>query len=278
MSEKKFILNADDFGMSNDLNRGVLYAHNWGCLKSASLCANGEAFDNAINEVLPECNNLGVGVHLNISSGKALTPCDKLTNSKGEFNKSYFYLMRNSKNKIILKQIETEFRAQIEKIAKYTKITHIDSHRHTHAIPEIFEITVKLAKEYGINQIRTHQEELYTVSNIFKYLNLKYPLNLFKALLLNHYSKLNKQNLDGLDTNSYIIGIEYSGMMDDLTITQGLTTIESDDCSVEAIIHPCIYTTGLKNNYVKEFEITQSKVLESEIYSLGYQITNYRLN
>ena len=37
-----------------------------GFLSSASLCANGDAFDNAVNDVLPDCPNLSVGVHLNI--------------------------------------------------------------------------------------------------------------------------------------------------------------------------------------------------------------------
>ena len=73
MAVKKFILNADDFGMTKDYNRAVMYAYSRGFLKSASLCANGEAFDNAVNEVLPECPRLGVGVHLNIIEGKALT-------------------------------------------------------------------------------------------------------------------------------------------------------------------------------------------------------------
>ena len=46
--QKKFILNADDFGLSKDLNRAVLEGYQAGLLKSASLVANGEAFDEAI--------------------------------------------------------------------------------------------------------------------------------------------------------------------------------------------------------------------------------------
>lgn len=278
MAENKFILNADDFGMSNDFNRAVLFAHSRGFLKSASLCPNGAAFDNAINEVLPECHNLGIGVHLNIKSGKALTHCDLLTNFNGEFNKSYFYLMRKSKNKKFLKQVEDEFRAQIIKVAKFTKIDHINSHGHTHAIPEIFKITVKLAKEFGIKQIRTQCEEFYTVPNTLKHLTIKYPINLLKIALLKHFTKTNKQNLDGINTNDYIIGIGYTGMMDVSTIECGLKTIEMNDVTVEAIIHPCQYTSNIKNNNMQEFMITQNKELENNIYGLGYKITNYKEN
>ena len=277
MAEKNFILNADDFGMTNDFNRGVLYAHNWGFLTSASLCANGEAFDNAINEVLPECPNLAIGIHLNITSGKALTKSNMLTNSKGEFNNSYFSLIRKSKNKTFLKQVEDEFRAQIEKVLKYTQITHLNSHGHTHAIPEIFKITVKLAKEYNINYIRTLDERFYTVPNVLKHINFNYPINLFKLVLLKYYTKLNKQHLDNIKTNDHIIGIGYDGIMDDATIEHGLTALDNEDSSIiEAIIHPCVYAPELKNNHYKEFTITQSRIVEGNIYSLGYKITNYK--
>ena len=55
---KKFILNADDFGMSDAFNEAVLKGYEAGLLTSASLCANGEAFQNAIENILPKCKNM----------------------------------------------------------------------------------------------------------------------------------------------------------------------------------------------------------------------------
>ena len=89
---KKFILNADDFGMSGAFNKAVLEGYNFGILKSASLCANGEAFDEAVNDIIPKCENLSVGVHLNIIEGKSLTRPTMLTDEKGNFNNFFFYL------------------------------------------------------------------------------------------------------------------------------------------------------------------------------------------
>ena len=163
MFDKKFILNADDFGMSKDFNRAVLYGYNNGFLKSTSICANGEAFENAINEVLPECPDLGLGVHLNIIEGKSLTNCDMLTDRNGQFNNGYISLILKSNNKEFLKQTEKEFRAQIEKVLKFAKPDHIDSHVHTHAIPNLFKIAVRLEKEYEIPFIRTQHEEMYFI-------------------------------------------------------------------------------------------------------------------
>ena len=66
---KKFILNADDFGMSNAFNRAVFDGFNNGILTSASICANGDAFDEAVGVIIPGCKDLSVGVHLNIIEG-----------------------------------------------------------------------------------------------------------------------------------------------------------------------------------------------------------------
>ena len=150
MTDKYLILNADNFGISKDFNRAVLYAYEKGFLKSASLCATGEAFDNAVNEILPECQSLGFGIQLNLTDGQSLTRCHLLTDNNGKFNKGYFYLLINSKNKELLKQIENEFRAQIEKLMKFVKPNHIASLKYIHEIPEIFKLTLKLAKEYNI--------------------------------------------------------------------------------------------------------------------------------
>ena len=101
---KKFILNADDFGISNDLNRAVLEAYQLGILKSASLMANGPAFENAINEVLPNCPDLGVGIHINLIEGYSLCQDNtSLVDSDGRFRNSFLNLLfraYNPKDKI----------------------------------------------------------------------------------------------------------------------------------------------------------------------------------
>lgn len=277
MVNKKFILNADDFGMSKAFNRAVLEGYHNGFLTSASLCANGKAFNAAVNEIIPECPNLGIGVHLNIMEGRSLTKAPSLTNKRGKFNNSYLKLILNSNNPKFLDQIEFEFRTQIETVMNYTKVDHIDSHVHTHAIPNIFNITARLADEYKIPFIRTQYEEMYFVPSLKKHLNLKYPPNILKILLLNHFTKINKATLKkyNLKTNDYLIGVGYTGLMDDMTIEYGLKAIE-EDCLVEALIHPCHYAVSNKNQHYNEFLITQNKGLKDKISRLGFDITNYK--
>ena len=174
-------------------------------------------------------------------------------------------------------QIEAEFRAQIEKILQFTKIDHLDSHVHTHAIPEIFKITCKLAKEYNIKFVRTQFEELYFIPKLAKHITLKYPLNLIKVALLQYFTKQNRKVLDeyGLKTNDFIIGVGYTGMMDSDAIRYGLEALD-EDCIVEALIHPCKYNNSTKDSHTREFSITQNKNLQDTISRLGFDLTNYK--
>lgn len=277
MGKRKFILNADDFGMSKAFNRAVLDGYHKGFLTSASLCANGKAFNAAVNEIIPECPNLGIGAHLNIIEGRSLTKAPLLTNKRGKFNKSFFHILINSNNPKFLEQVEFEFRTQIETIMNYTKIDHINSHVHTHAIPNIFKITAKLAKEYEIPYIRTQYEEMYFVPSLKKHLNFKYPPNILKIILLNNFTKINRNVVKeyGLRTNDYLIGVGYTGIMDSMTVEYGLKAIE-EDCLAEALIHPCHYAVSNKNQHYNEFLITQNKSLKDKIDRLGFEITNYK--
>ena len=275
---KKFILNADDFGLSKEHNQAVLTGYNSGFLSSASLCANGEAFEPAINDIIPECPNLGIGVHLNIIEGKSLTNSKFLTDKDGCFKLVYIDMIKLSKNKDFLSEVEQEFRAQIEKIKKFTSIDHIDSHVHTHAIPEIFEIVCKLAKEYEIPYVRTQHEELYFVPNVKRHINFSYPVNLLKIALLNTFTVKNRKTLNkfGLKSNDYILGVGYTGMMDAETIRYGLENFDTD-CTVEALIHPCCYQNNdIVNSHTKEFALTIDKTLEDKIQRMGFEITNYK--
>ena len=281
MADKKFILNADDFGMSEAYNRAILEGYSSGILKSASLVANGEAFEEAWKNVIPACPDLGVGIHLNVIEGKSLClGLDRLTDEEGNFNNSYAQLLLKSLNKkdtAFMEQLEKEFRAQIEEVMKHTKVTHIDSHVHVHSIPPIFELVCRLAKEYGIKQIRSQYEKPYMVPDVFKHLNMKYPVNLIKVMLLNFFTLINESKVQKyeLNTNDYLIGVAYTSMMTSLTVSYGLMAIKYDKVTVEALIHPCRYEDGTIDNHFAEFQITKNLKLKDKIEKLGYEITNY---
>ena len=267
--------------MSLAYNRAVTEAYSSGILRSVSLTANGEAFDSAVSEVLPNCPELGVGVHLNIIEGKALsTDVGKLTDDEGNFNNSFIQmLIKAYTDKVFLEQVEKEFREQIEKVKSTNiKITHLDSHVHVHSIPPIFCIVCKLAKEYGINQVRTQFEKPYLVPDLFIHLSKKYLVNIIKIILLDSFTYLNRMQIEKyeLNTNDYLIGVGYTSMMTSLTVSYGLIALKNKTNIVaEALIHPCRYEDGIIDNHFAEYQITKNMKLKDKIEKIGFEIGNY---
>ena len=48
MRRRQLVVNADDFGFTHDVNRGIVHAHTAGILTATTLMANGDAFDDAV--------------------------------------------------------------------------------------------------------------------------------------------------------------------------------------------------------------------------------------
>ena len=278
---KRFILNADDFGMSKALNKAILEGYGAGLLKSASLVANGKAFDEALEKVIPNCPDLGVGIHLNVVEGRSL--CAEvltLTDKDGNFNNSYFQLLKKSyysKKEEFFYELEREFRRQIESIMSKTKVSHIDSHMHIHSIPPIFDLVCRLAKEYGIKEVRTHFEKPYFVPELSRHFKLKYWKNLLRTMVLGLFTVFNEAIIHKyeLETNDYLIGLLYDTMTDSLAISYAVDVLKYDGITVEAFIHPSRYEEGLIDNRFDEFLLTKNKKLLEKIKTLGFEITNY---
>lgn len=147
---KKVIINADDFGMSFGNTIGILYAHDKGIVTSTSCMINMPYAEFALKEA-KKYPNLGVGIHLNITVGQALTKGKKsFTDDEGNFINKKLYPDGNPHAD--KDELYEEWKAQIEKFIKvaHKKPTHIDSHHHVHLLPWHIEVVKKLANEYDL--------------------------------------------------------------------------------------------------------------------------------
>src|ERR1700721_4706046 len=84
---RNLIVNADDLAWTEGVNRGIAEAHRNGIVTSTSLLANGASFPSAV-ELAKLTPSLGVGVHLNLSDGKPVSPPEtvkSIVNAHGEF-------------------------------------------------------------------------------------------------------------------------------------------------------------------------------------------------
>jgi predicted glycoside hydrolase/deacetylase ChbG (UPF0249 family) len=160
---KNLIVNADDLGWSEGVNRGIAEAHGHGIVTSASLLANGQAFVLAV-ELARTTPGLGVGVHLNLSDGPPAAEPETVTtlvNDAGNFaGGPESLLLRMARRGLDVGEVEREWEAQIAKVREAgIRPTHLDGHKHVHMLPGLFEIALRLAKRHGIAAVRVAHEE-----------------------------------------------------------------------------------------------------------------------
>ena len=147
---KKLIINADDFGMTEGVTKGIIDSHADGVVTSTTLLVNAPFTEFALEEAkkYPE---LGVGIHLAATIGRPLTrEATSLTDPEGNFLKLSDYLSNDVEPD--LEQLYAEWKVQIEHFIRLAKKlpTHIDSHHHVHTISRHHDVVIQLAKEYDV--------------------------------------------------------------------------------------------------------------------------------
>ena len=136
------MVNADDFGFTPDVNRGIVAAHRDGILTASTLMANGDAFEDAVR-LARETPSLDIGCHLVLISGRSLlSPYALLPASTGA-------LLRALAARQM--RVYDELAAQVRKIlAAGLKPTHLDTHKHTHLAPPVLDAVARVAEEFEI--------------------------------------------------------------------------------------------------------------------------------
>jgi predicted glycoside hydrolase/deacetylase ChbG (UPF0249 family) len=164
---KQLIVNADDFGLTESVSRGILHAHQNGIVTSATLLANGIAWEMSI-AASKQAPRLGIGVHLNLSEGIPVSPTFRVqtvVDAKGRLHLTPTRLWKAVvQRQVRLGDIETELRAQVMRVVEAgIKPTHLDGHLHIHILPRVSEIVVRLAREFGIVAIRCPLEPIRSI-------------------------------------------------------------------------------------------------------------------
>lgn len=154
----KLIVNADDFGLSQAVNRGVIAAHRDGIVTSASIMVNGPAFEHAL-ELARAHPALDVGVHLTLTELAPVAPPETVPSLLGSDARfaphAIAFARRYARGAIRLEEVRTELEAQLARARAHgLQARHIDSHQHVHVLPGIARIVADLAHAHGIRLVR----------------------------------------------------------------------------------------------------------------------------
>lgn len=138
MREERFlIVNADDLGLSDGVNAGIVQAHERGIVTSASLMVRKPAAAAAAR-LASEHPSLAVGLHIDIGQWDY---------ESGEWKVAYERCASDDES-----AVEAECRAQLEAFRGLLgrEPTHLDSHQHTHMNEPVASVSERLAAELGV--------------------------------------------------------------------------------------------------------------------------------
>ncbi|NLD27619.1 MAG: hypothetical protein BWY40_00030 [bacterium ADurb.Bin270] len=159
---KTVIINADDFGITTDVSKGILKAAEGGSVRATSVMTNCTEFQESIALLNKSEPNLDIGLHINLTWGRPLTnPSEipSLVDDQGRFLSRSKLLVKCFMGLINSDHAYKELYAQAEKLASQgINITHLDGHHHIQAFPKITEAAERVSREFGISYVRSSFE------------------------------------------------------------------------------------------------------------------------
>jgi predicted glycoside hydrolase/deacetylase ChbG (UPF0249 family) len=146
---KKLIINADDYGRSPGVSRGILQAHRHGIVTSTTVMINQPSVRAQLDEALA-CSDLGVGLHLVFSAWRPVLPPEaipSLVDCDGFFLSQHALWARAED--ISPAHLRAELTAQIERFTAWAGCLpdHLDCHHFVHLYPPFFQVYADLAAE-----------------------------------------------------------------------------------------------------------------------------------
>jgi hopanoid biosynthesis associated protein HpnK len=154
---KRLIVNADDFGLTPGVDRAIAEAHRQGIVTSATLMANGAAFEDAIH-LAAGVPTLAIGCHVDLIQLSPVLPPEKVRTltDGGHFRAGLArFAAAALRGRIDGAEVAAEAAAQMRKLQSAgVKLSHFDTHKHTHVFPPVLKALLRAAKECGVRAVR----------------------------------------------------------------------------------------------------------------------------
>jgi hopanoid biosynthesis associated protein HpnK len=201
------VVNADDFGISRGVNRGIVEAHRRGLVTSASLMANLPAAEDALTRAAT-CPKLSLGLHLTLTAGRPLSPPERvptLVDGDGRFFALGALLARLSLGRVRRADLERELAAQVAWALRHgVRPGHLDSHHHVHVHPRVAPTVLRLAEQGGTPCVRCPTEATTPAA-----LRRTHPRDAARTVAISVFGHLLRRRIRarGLKTSGHFRGI-----------------------------------------------------------------------
>jgi predicted glycoside hydrolase/deacetylase ChbG (UPF0249 family) len=271
----QLIVNADDFGLTAGVNRAILELHLGGILTSSTLMARAAATEEAI-ELARATPSLSVGCHIVLVDGEPVLPTAQLGSlanpDTGRLQPTLGgFLKRLLSGRIRGAEIEAEAAAQIASLqGRGVRLTHVDTHKHTHMFPAVLRPLLRAARAAGIRAVRNPFELGWSVRAT--------PgapwLRRTEVTLLRRLEPAFRRIVaeEGFVTTDGAIGVLATGTLDAATVSSLLRALPAG--TWELVTHPGYNDGDLAQAHTR---LLASRETEREALSALRSVTGARL-
>jgi hopanoid biosynthesis associated protein HpnK len=242
---RRLIVNADDFGFTSGVNRGIVEAHSRGVVTSATLMANGAAFAEAA-QLAKTVPGLSIGCHVVLIDGQPVLGANRVpTLTNGDSTARLFrnglksFAARAIAGRLNPEEIEAEAAAQIRKIqATGIPISHVDTHKHTHLFPSVLRPLLRAARACGIRALRNPFGPRWPLQSRHLLARPSLWTRYAEVRILRSFAGIFREAVDrqGFLTPDGTVGIEVTGALDETLFRAIAQTIP--DGTWEFVCHP----------------------------------------
>ena len=253
---KRLLVNADDFGLSPEVNSGIMLARRAGILRNASLMV-AEPAARAAAELARESPALDVGLHVVVCRGRSLLDASRLgpaVRASGEFVGSPVAAgMRYFFDRSMRAALTDELRAQVERHLELVGyLNHIDGHLNFHVHPLFADILVNLAVEYKVPCIRLPRERVLTTLRLRRD---NAPRKLVESIIFRTLSRRTRRMMTerGLTSTDSLFGLHQSGHLSEDYVVGVIDRIR--DGATELYFHPAADIGGVPPAAAAQLEV-----------------------
>jgi predicted glycoside hydrolase/deacetylase ChbG (UPF0249 family) len=292
---RRLIVNADDFGMTAGINRGIAEAQQHGIVTSATLMANSRAFDEAaaLARSLAGSNpHFGVGCHIVLLDGEPVLPAERVGSllQPGAQNGSHFRVELNDfvvaafRGKLRPDEIEAEAAAQVQRLqAAGVQPSHFDTHKHAHMFPDALRPLLRAARACDVPAVRNPFGQVWPLPLV----DLLRHSSLWKRfaqlnLLRNFASRFRDEvAAHGLRTTDGSVAVLVTGALDLKLFSKIVDNIPEG--TWEFVCHPGYndvdlgsVRTRLRQSRAQELELLKSAEAREILQRRGIGLISYR--
>jgi len=277
----QLIVNADDFGISEEVNESVVRAFKYGVLTSCSLMVTGPAFDQAV-KLAKDNPKLSVGIHVVSVMGKSVlskSEIPTLVDEEKNFSNSpvvaglKYYFSKRARF-----ELRKELAAQFEKFKSTgLPLSHIDGHLHMHVHPVIFDAALELGEAYGAKRMRVPLEERHLALSFDGNRAFKKTVHtlLFRGLAWYMKKKLRGR---GFTFAERVYGNLQSDRVNEQYLLYILENLRVE--INEFYCHPAVYEPDRALNeqerqHLREFQALMSERVVRRLSDLGIELIDY---